>query len=456
MNPAIQLRLALLVAAIALMAGLTLWGVQNSWRRINELENRLTAAHLDSFRLADDFQHRLLNLNNSMLRFAARRENMTWTEFEQASKLLDLWIDEQEPKLNTERERAVLKQLNDAYDDYQLAARQVRTHAQPALVSAEGFAQLNEFEHQAQRLLLLGHQLADAHREARESFLGKSNSELDQLRAFLFGGVVLSLALVAGLGWVIYRDMIAPLRTKLVQSEALLERQEKLATLGTLAAGIAHEIRNPLTSIKARLYTLCKHIHGNEAGTDDAGVISSEITRLERIVQDVLQFARPSDPQLELTPADVPLREVHALMAGTLAKSGARLVLEPGPQLFVSMDPSLIKQVLINLVRNAAEAIQQEGTVALRVRAGHAKLQGRHCEVAILEVADTGEGIASEVEKRLFDPFFTTKEAGTGLGLPIAARIIEKHGGALQYQTQVGHGTTFGIVLPKAQSAPAG
>src|SRR5206468_283232 len=222
-------------------AGLTLWGVQNSWRRINELENRLTAAHLDSFRLADDFQHRLLNLNNSMLRFAARRENMTWTEFEQASKLLDLWIDEQEPKLNT---------------------------------------------------------------------------ELDQLRAFLFGGVVLSLALVAGLGWVIYRDMIAPLRTKLVQSEALLERQEKLATLGTLAAGIAHEIRNPLTSIKARLYTLCKHIHGNEAGTDDAGVISSEITRLERIVQDVLQFARPSDPQLELTPADVPLREVHALMAG--------------------------------------------------------------------------------------------------------------------------------------------
>src|SRR2546422_1748380 len=104
MNPAIQLRLALLVAAIALMAGLTLWGVQNSWHRINELENRLTAAHLDSFRLADDFQHRLLNLNNSMFRFAARRENMTWTEFERASKRLDLWIDKKEPRLPTNRE----------------------------------------------------------------------------------------------------------------------------------------------------------------------------------------------------------------------------------------------------------------------------------------------------------------------------------------------------------------
>ncbi len=454
MNAAIRLRLALLVAAIALMAGLTLWGVQNSWRRINELEDRLTAAHLDSFRLADDFQHRLLKLNNSMLRFAARREQVTWTEFEQASASLDRWIDEQDPKLNTERERIVLKQLNDAYDDYLTAARVVRSNAQPALVSAEAFAQLNEFEGQAQRLLQLGHLLADAHREARESFLGKANEELDQLRTFLFGGVALSLALVAGLGWVIYRDMIAPLRTKLVQSEALLERQEKLATLGTLATGIAHEIRNPLTSIKARLYTLGKHIRGNEAGTDDAGIISAEITRLERIVQDVLQFARPSDPKLELTPAEAPLREVHALMAPTLEKSRVQLRLEPGPPLFVSMDVALIKQVLINLVRNAAEAIEQQGTVVLRVRAGHAKLRGKQVDVAILEVTDTGQGISPIVQKRLFDPFFTTKEGGTGLGLPIAARIIEKHGGALQYHTRVGHGTTFGIVLPQVRNGP--
>ena len=79
-------------------------------------------------------------------------------------------------------------------------------------------------------------------------------------------------------------------------------------------------------------------------------------------------------------------------------------------------------------------------------------LQGSECAVAILEVADTGKGIPPEVGKRLFDPFFTTKEAGTGLGLPIAARIVEKHGGTLQYQTRVGRGTTFGIVLPLASS----
>jgi signal transduction histidine kinase len=262
---------------------------------------------------------------------------------------------------------------------------------------------------------------------------------------------VLLLLLVGALGLLLYRDLIAPLRTRLVQSQQLLERQEKLATLGTLAAGIAHEIRNPLTSIKARLYVHGKHIQGNEAATADAAIISSEIARLEQIVQDVLHFARPSEPKLAVVRADAPLREVQTLMTASLERNRVRLVVEPGPELYVLMDVSLIKEVLINLVRNAAEAIEQEGTVTLRLRAGEANLQGRSTQVAILEVTDTGKGIPPEVEKRLFDPFFSTKESGTGLGLSISARIVGKHGGALEYQTQPGQGTTFGILLPLAK-----
>jgi len=106
--------------------------------------------------------------------------------------------------------------------------------------------------------------------------------------------------------------------------------------------------------------------------------------------------------------------------------------------------------VLINLVRNAAESIGQNGTIILRSRPGPKRPADRGAETVVLEVADTGKGISPQVEKRLFDPFFTTKESGTGLGLSIAARIVEKHGGALQYQTQVNRGTTFGIVLPRA------
>lgn len=234
-----------------------------------------------------------------------------------------------------------------------------------------------------------------------------------------------------------------------LRAERLLERQEKLATLGTLTAGIAHEIRNPLTSLKARLYTLEKHLHAVPGARKDRDIINAEISRLERIVQDALSFARPADPKLETIGAAPLLREVQGLMSTSLESRAVQLVVESNPELLIRADSGHLKQVLINLVRNAADAIEGEGTVTLRTRATRSTLAGRETEVVIIEVSDTGKGIPPEVEKRLFDPFFSTKETGTGLGLPIAARMVEKHGGKIEFQTQVGHGTTFGVVLPR-------
>jgi signal transduction histidine kinase len=454
MNSPVRLRMTLLMAAIALMAGLTLWAVQDAWWRITQLERKLTSDQLESFRLAGEFQQRLLTLENLLLSYTARRSPQTWKEFERAGAQLDRWIDEQSPKLSTRRERDLLDQLNAAYGDYLDAAQQGLANQPSPVVSDQAFAQLQQVETHAERLHQLGLDLVDAHRDAEQLFLGDSNRVLGHFRALLSVGVILLLALVAGLGVVLYRDLIAPLRTKVLQSEVLLEKQEKLATLGTLAAGIAHEVRNPLTSIKARLYMLGKRVAGDAASTTDTGIINSEIARLERIVQDVLQFARPSEPELKVVHADEPLREVASLMGSALEHGRVHLAFEEGPELHVSIDTSLIKQVLINLVRNAVEAIEGPGTVTLRARSGHATLAGLSRDVAILEVADTGKGIPTEVEKRLFDPFFTTKETGTGLGLSIAARIVERHGGALQYQTRPGHGTTFGIVLPQYRPDP--
>jgi signal transduction histidine kinase len=185
------------------------------------------------------------------------------------------------------------------------------------------------------------------------------------------------------------------------------------------------------------------------AARKDTDIISAEISRLERIVQEVLSFARPSDPKLEVLNTDTLLHEVHGLMSPSFESRGIRLVVESTPHLFVRADSNHLKQVLINLARNAAEAIETSGKVILRGSAGQAHLGGRETDTVILEVADDGKGIAPEVEKRLFDPFFSTKETGTGLGLPIAARIVEKHGGMLRYQTRPGHGTTFGVVLAR-------
>ena len=115
--------------------------------------------------------------------------------------------------------------------------------------------------------------------------------------------------------------------------------------------------------------------------------------------------------------------------------------------------PLQLKQVLINLVQNAAESIEHDGRITLRARKDKADLKGQASEVVVLEVEDTGPGIPPDVQQRLFDPFFSTKEDGTGLGLPIAANIIDKHGGAIRFRTEVGKGTAFGIVLPILQEA---
>ena len=448
-------RLWILIAALLLVAGGTIYELSSTWHRIEQLQNKFTGAQIESFQLASEIRRDFLPLNNSMLSYTLVRDPQHWAEFEQGSSNLDRWMDDHDPNrhpnplLATDEERNAFKELNLAYDDYVGSAWAVRSNGLPALVKSDQLVQLDAFNAQAQRMRDLIRQLADAHRTAEAGFFASANASLANVRVVLIASVVMLLALVAVMGWVIYHDMIAPLRTKLVHSQSLLEKQEKLATLGTLAAGIAHEIRNPLTSLKARLYTLEKHLQTVPAARKDTDIISAEISRLEHIVQDILSFARPSDPKLETIAAEIVVREVRGLMSPDLESRGLQLVVECGLGLFIRADSGRLKQVLINLVRNAAEAMDGPGTVTLRARAARAPLAGRETDAVILEVSDTGKGIPPEVEKRLFDPFFSTKETGTGLGLPIAARIVEKHGGMLQYQTRPGYGTTFGVVLPR-------
>jgi signal transduction histidine kinase len=449
------IRLWVLMAALLLVAGGTIGGLFFAWHLVREVETKLTSSQIERFQLASEARRELQSLNNSMLRYVLAREPRQWLQFEQASSDLNHWIDSYDPTTNlkspltSDAERGLFAELNRVYDDYLAAAGGVHSNAQPALVGSGQLAQLDAFDAQAERMRELVRQLSDAHRKSEAGFLAAATTSLASLRNILVASVVLLLVLVAALARVIYRDMIAPLRTKLVHSQTLLEQQEKLVTLGTLAAGIAHEIRNPLTSLKARLYTLEKHLQAVPAARKDTDIISAEISRLERIVQDILGFARPADPKLETIVVDGLLREVQGLMSPNLESRGVQLVVDSNPECLIRADSSHLKQVLINLVCNAAEAIDGKGTITLRGRAERARIGGHETDAIILEVCDTGDGIPPEVEKRLFDPFFSTKETGTGLGLPIAARIVEKHGGALQYQTRIGHGTTFGVVLPR-------
>jgi signal transduction histidine kinase len=452
MRPGIQLRLLAFGSAIVLAALLMGWAAHTAWQRFQELTEKLTPSQIESFQTGDHFRATLQELNSRLARFTATKNAEEWRLFGEESVALNGWIDQQRPSLQTAPEVAILNRIDGTYDHYLDAATNLVKSLQASDSTSVGPTSSAKVEEISKGLLTLAYDLRDAHRESLTKFLEDSRRSLNLFRRVMFGALFFLMAALASLAIMVYREMIMPLRMKLVESTAIIERQEKLASLGMLAAGVAHEIRNPLTAIKAWMYIQNKHLRPGSQEHSDAGIIESEINRLERIVKDVLHFARPSEPQFALVPAGRVLEEARTLLGPPLAQMNIKLGIEPGPEALVRIDPQQIKQVLINLIQNGADSIQENGIVTLRARTDTLRLKDKLVDVVILEVCDTGKGIAPDVEKRLFDPFFTTKETGTGLGLSIAARIVEKHGGVLQYQTQVSRGTTFGIVIPRVKS----
>jgi len=446
----IKFRLVALGLFVALMGVLILLATLNSQRQAAELRDRLSQVDFESFRIADEFRDSLRELNNTMQRYGTDHDPATWNEFVEASHKLDSWIDEQKTKLTTQREKDALQQIDVAYDDYLRVARDLQAKIQSLGQQSTTLADFSPLRLVSQHLSDLGQTLGKAHYDSRTQMLAHANQTLAQLRWSVLGSLGLLFVFGLALAGVVYRGMIAPLRVKLVESQSLVERHEKLASLGMLAAGVAHEIRNPLTAIKAALFIQQKKFQPGSQEHNDAKLVEREILRLERIVNDFLQFARPTEPELSTVPAEMILAETQKFLAPELARSSIQLVLEPSAPMQIRVDVAQIRQVLINLVQNAADSIGENGTVKLRARRDRKRLANVEASVVILEVADNGKGIPPEIEKRLFDPFFTTKDTGTGLGLSIASGIVQKHGGALQYQTQVQRGTTFGIVLPQS------
>jgi signal transduction histidine kinase len=448
MNLRVQLRIVALATAIGLLGLSIAFLAFKSERQFEELRTRLKQVDSESYRIADQFKESLSQLNSSLVRFSSNHDPTDLTNFLKASHALDDWIDDQKPKMTSDLEKALVQQLDVAYTNYVQESKTVVARLQTLGKQNATLDMLAPFLAQAQILSDLGQALARAHFESRTTLLSHVNQTISEFRVWQLISLGCLFLLGIALAILVYRDLISPLRARLIEDQALLERQEKLAALGLLAAGVAHEIRNPLTAIKAALYVQMKKFQAGSPERSDARVVEREISRLEKIVSDFLLFARPAEPCLAVAAAEMPLQEVHSLLGPPLAKRGIRLDLEPAPELRIKADLAQIKQVLINLVQNAADAAGRGGLVTLRLRKDRKRIASQDTAVAIFEVTDSGKGIPPDAQKRLFDPFFTTKENGTGLGLSIAAGIIQKHGGALQYQTQVDCGTTFGIILP--------
>lgn len=441
-------RLVELLIAIAVVAAALIWAERTAWRQISGLRAGMTTEQIGRFRSADALRAAILELHTTWRLGSSEATNQMHEEI--AGRKVEELIKTMASNAGSPMEKQLNNELTLAFDEYRSGvSKSVATSPVNAESTASRTA-MKGVETGLERLLALSERLTAANRAAAEHFVTDTNASLTRLQRFLFaallGLLVSGIAIIA----MAYSRTIAPLRSNLTESRAIIERQEKLSSLGVFAAGIAHEIRNPLTAIKVRLFTLKSSHQPGSSEHEDLEVIRNEIDRLERIVSDFLQFARPAEPELHTMPVETLLREVHSLLQSDLARRSVELKLELLAKEPIRVDQNKMKQVLINFVQNGAESIGAGGTVILRSRIDKQVLNGRPTTAVVIDVADTGKGIPPEVQKRLFDPFFTTKEAGTGLGLPIAARIVEKHSGIIQYQTQPNRGTTFSIVLPIA------
>lgn len=224
-----------------------------------------------------------------------------------------------------------------------------------------------------------------------------------------------------------------------------MARAEQLASLGQLAAGLTHEIRNPLAGVAAAVELLRDEGDGSQREVHDQ--ILSELRRVNTTVDGLLRLGKPQPPQRTDVDLARVTREVTSLFSARLRRQGVTLetsIAESVPTL--QLDPGLMAQVLINLLTNSMQASERGGTINVLV-APFPRRDG-----VLLSVADTGRGIPREHLERIFDPFFTTKEEGTGLGLAICKQIVEQHGGTMQIESEEGEGTRILVLLPDAKA----
>lgn len=244
-------------------------------------------------------------------------------------------------------------------------------------------------------------------------------------------------------------EQLAIANSHLQQAQEAVRRSDRLAALGQLTAGLAHELRNPLGTIRASAEMLGKQTAAeDEVGKELAGYISSEVDRCNALVTRFLDFAKPLQLKTQMADLTGILDEAVQRVQSRQPPVEVALYKNYAPEIPpFRCDPELLERVFYNLVLNAAQATAPGGAVTVKTR-----LLGQCVEIAVI---DRGSGIKPEHRESIFNPFFTTKNDGVGLGLAIVAKIIDEHGGKINVESEIGQGSVFRVVLPLVEGAKA-
>jgi signal transduction histidine kinase len=479
----LSLRTRIFIVLAALLLTTLMGGLVTIWHTdaTDSLFATLIDKNLASFQAAEELENSLLIQKGYLTYFFLDGDPEWLKKLDTYSQEFQKWLDKARKSAYTPTMEEIIDRIEVQYRDY-LKQREQVISLYKAGKRQEGYER-----HQALRQQFATvYDLCERYKVIHEYAIARVRSESRGQARFINSLALVAMFSVVGLGillvYILLKQILGPIRqlaletdpaadatapdeikalsrrvhnlmenvdlaqSQLEKSQEHLVQTEKLALVGKLAAGVAHSIRNPLTSVKMRLFSLERNLELSPTQTEDLEVISEEIRHIDNIVRSFLEFSRP--PKLKMHKASLSdvVDSALTLLSHRLESYGVTVEVKRTERLpEMGCDAEQLKEVLVNLILNSCDAMVDGGVITIQEGKGQVAPLGR---VAFLKLSDTGPGVSASIRDKIFQPFFSTKEEGTGLGLSIATRIIQEHGGFIELTSREGEGAGFIITLP--------
>ncbi|MBW2324476.1 MAG: MCP four helix bundle domain-containing protein [Deltaproteobacteria bacterium] len=484
----LRARIFLIVALLLLISMVGGMVSIYSTYQMNALVESMVSSDILAFRTALELRNALVMQKGYVTYYFQDRDTGWLRQLNEYHLIFEGWIKKARAIAGEGGARNILNQIESEYIHYSTAREQVINYYKTENHDA-GYKLHQEIRKRFFHINELCEQFRDLHYENIKRIQGEVRSRARFTQKLVLGAMPVYIILIGLLAYILLIQILKPIRlltmeadltdrmkpvfdedevkaltnrvynlikdvdqtkTKLEWSREHLLQSEKLAMVGKLAAGVSHSIRNPLTSVKMRLFSLERNLDMSPILKEDFEVISEEIRHIDNIVRNFLEFSRAPKLKVQrISPSDVVDMSLE-LLAHRLESYDVEVTVSRKSRLpEIPIDPEQLKEVLVNLVENACEAMVSGG----KIKVIEEETIEKNERVLVIKVQDNGPGIPEDMQENVFNPFFSKKEEGTGLGLSIATRIVREHGGWLDFNSKEGEGATFIITLPMGEAA---
>ena len=423
----------LVITALFIGVGFLAW---KTTKDVQGTSNAIMKENVTSLKAAEELELALLNQKGLVSSYFLDKNTDWLSNLEEKKKDFHFWMERAQEAALTQEEQVILEDIRVLYEQYDEERKKAISLFEKGDIPAAQNMLLQNMKKSIDNLYSRCEDLILVNERLIKSAETFSKNKTFRMSVYIWTTIILTLILGSVLGYFV---------SKRISAE--LVKSEKLASLGQLSATVAHEIRNPLTSIKMRLYSLRKEVEDKRGAREDLSTIESEVARLERIVQSFLDLSKLPQPQKTLCTINGILNDATDLLSKKASTQSVHIERNLSPDLpILEADHDQFKQAFINLMLNSLEAMPGGGRLVLT-----SFLESKNSKdksYVGIKIEDRGSGIDPKIRQTLFEPFVTTKETGSGLGLYITRKIINSHMGELLIQNRPTKGAEALVRMP--------